>query len=171
MIRKTYTTQQTWIAGTNVKKPPTTMISSVARFFVMDQPSRLIPTTSTNNSYMRQGVYVSDLRIGLYDSLTLTEAWLRIYCATLCSLLLITHWQLLKTWISDFASLSTTTDGSLATMTGVIFQFFCALDPVDWPWAILSRTSRSTGVDTTDFVMTRTFSRPTNTTRYGNISL
>lgn len=50
-------------------------------------------------------------------------------------------------------------------------MFFLDLDPVDWPWAILSRTSRSTGVDTTDFVMTRTFSRPTNTTRYGNISL
>lgn len=50
-------------------------------------------------------------------------------------------------------------------------MFILDLDPVDWPWAILSRTSRSTGVDTTDFVMTRTFSRPTNTTRYGNISL
>lgn len=39
------------------------------------------------------------------------------------------------------------------------------------PVATLYLTSSSTDVDTTDLVITSTFSTPINTTRYGNISL
>ena len=39
------------------------------------------------------------------------------------------------------------------------------------PVATRSRTSSSMGVETTDLVITRTFSMPISTTRYGNTSL